>query len=43
MTRDPGFWIWTEALELLRDAERLRANPLGIYVTAINWSKELTQ
>jgi type IV secretion system protein VirB5 len=26
-----------------RDAEKLRANPLGIYVTAINWSKELTQ
>lgn len=26
-----------------RDAERLRANPLGIYVSAINWSKELAQ
>jgi P-type conjugative transfer protein TrbG len=25
-----------------RDAERLRANPLGIYVNAINWSKELS-
>ncbi len=24
MTRDPGFWIWTEALELLRNAERLQ-------------------
>ena len=26
-----------------RDAERLRENPLGIYVNAINWSKELGQ
>jgi len=25
------------------DADRLRRNPLGIYVTAINWSKELGQ
>jgi HSP20 family protein len=24
MTRDPGFWIWTEALDLLRNAERLQ-------------------
>lgn len=24
-----------------RDPERLRKNPLGIYITAINWSKEL--
>jgi type IV secretion system protein VirB5 len=26
-----------------RDPEKLRANPLGIYVNAINWSKELGQ
>ncbi|SMH43272.1 conjugal transfer protein TrbF [Azospirillum agricola] len=26
-----------------RDADRLRRNPLGIYVSAINWSKELGQ
>ncbi|AKM11057.1 conjugal transfer protein TrbF [Croceicoccus naphthovorans] len=26
-----------------RDPERLRKNPLGIYVNAINWSKELGQ
>ena len=25
------------------DADRLRRNPLGVYVTAINWSKELGQ
>jgi type IV secretion system protein VirB5 len=25
------------------DADHLRKNPLGIYVTAINWSKELGQ
>jgi type IV secretion system protein VirB5 len=24
-----------------RDVERLRKNPLGIYVNAINWSKEI--
>lgn len=24
-----------------RDADRLKANPLGVFVTAINWSKEL--
>lgn len=36
---------WTAILTLVvkppRDAEHLRANPLGIYVTAIHWSKEL--
>ncbi len=26
-----------------RTAEKLRANPLGIYVNAINWSRELGQ
>ncbi|MFX9200763.1 VirB8/TrbF family protein, partial [Acinetobacter baumannii] len=25
------------------NADRLRANPLGIYVNAINWSRELGQ
>lgn len=30
-------------LSLPRDADHLRKNPLGIYVTAINWSKELGQ
>jgi len=35
--------ILTIALAPPRDVERLRANPLGIYVNAINWSKELEQ
>lgn len=38
---------WTAILTIViqppRDAERLRANPLGIYVNAINWSRELGQ
>jgi len=34
--------ILTIAIEPPRDAERLRANPLGIYVHAIHWSKELS-
>lgn len=38
---------WTAILTIVlatpRSAEKLRANPLGIYVTAINWSKELGQ
>ncbi|MDU6728312.1 MAG: conjugal transfer protein TrbF, partial [Bradyrhizobium sp.] len=25
------------------DADRLRKNPLGVYVDAISWSKELSQ
>ena len=36
---------WTAILSVVietpRDAERLRKNPLGVYVHAINWSKEL--
>ena len=36
---------WTAILTIVvtppRNADRLRKNPLGIYVTAINWSKEL--
>jgi type IV secretion system protein VirB5 len=36
---------WSAILSVLvqtpHDADRLRKNPLGIYVTAINWSKEL--
>ena len=38
---------WTAILSIViqppRDAERLRANPLGIYVNAINWSREMSQ
>ncbi|MBB3871228.1 conjugal transfer protein TrbF [Brevundimonas mediterranea] len=38
---------WTAILTVViqppRDAERLRRNPLGIYINAINWSKELGQ
>ncbi len=37
---------WTAILSITiqpsRDADRLRRNPLGIYVTAFSWSKELT-
>ena len=35
--------ILTIAIETPHDAERLRKNPLGVYVNAINWSKELGQ
>ena len=35
--------ILTIAIQPPTDADRLRKNPLGIYVTAINWSKELGQ
>jgi len=38
---------WTAILTIViqppRDAEKLRANPLGIYVNAINWSREMSQ
>jgi type IV secretion system protein VirB5 len=38
---------WTAILTVVvqppRNAEKLRANPLGIYVNAINWSRELGQ
>ncbi|MEI9413131.1 conjugal transfer protein TrbF [Mesorhizobium salmacidum] len=37
---------WTAILTIViqqpRNAERLKANPLGVYVNAINWSKELS-
>lgn len=33
--------ILTIAVQSPRDAERLRKNPLGIFVDAINWSREL--
>lgn len=33
--------ILTVVIEQPRTAERLRANPLGVYINAINWSKEL--
>src|SRR5580700_1349577 len=32
--------ILTVVIETPRDADRLRKNPLGVYVNAINWSKE---
>jgi type IV secretory pathway TrbF-like protein len=35
--------ILTVVIETPRDLDRLRKNPLGIYVHAINWSKELGQ
>jgi type IV secretion system protein TrbF len=35
--------ILTIAIDPPTDAEKLRKNPLGIYVSAINWSKELGQ
>ena len=35
--------ILTIVIETPRDVDRLRKNPLGIYVNAINWSKELGQ
>ncbi|MER9585361.1 conjugal transfer protein TrbF [Mesorhizobium sp. M0276] len=38
---------WTAILTVViqppRDAERLRKNPLGVFVNALNWSKELGQ
>lgn len=38
---------WTAILTIViqppRDAERLRSNPLGIYVNAISWSREMGQ
>jgi type IV secretory pathway TrbF-like protein len=37
---------WTAILTIViqppRDADRLKANPLGVYVNAINWSKDLS-
>ncbi|CAH0177412.1 conjugal transfer protein TrbF [Roseomonas sp. CECT 9278] len=35
--------ILTIVVQPARDAERLRKNPLGIFVHAINWSRELGQ
>jgi type IV secretion system protein VirB5 len=38
---------WTAIVSIVietpRDADRLRKNPLGVFVNAINWSKELGQ
>jgi len=38
---------WTAILSIIvrqpNDADQLRKNPLGVYVDAINWSKELAQ
>ncbi|MBB3810089.1 conjugal transfer protein TrbF [Pseudochelatococcus contaminans] len=35
--------IFTTVIQPPRTTERLRANPLGIYVNAINWSREMSQ
>ncbi len=35
--------ILTIVIQMPRDAERLRANPLGIYINAISWSREMSQ
>ena len=35
--------ILTVAIQPPTDADRLRKNPLGVFVSAINWSKELGQ
>ncbi len=35
--------ILTVVLQPPRDAERLKVNPLGIYVNAVNWSREMSQ
>ncbi|MGR3441808.1 conjugal transfer protein TrbF [Salipiger abyssi] len=35
--------ILTVVIQIPRSAERLRANPLGIYVNAISWSREMSQ
>lgn len=35
--------ILTIAIQPPRDTERLRANPLGIYINAISWSREMSQ
>ena len=35
--------ILTVVIQTPRSPERLRANPLGIYVNAINWSREMSQ
>ena len=38
---------WTAILTIViqapRDAERLKVNPLGIYVNALSWSREMSQ
>ena len=35
--------ILTVVIQTPHDADRLRKNPLGVYVNAINWSKEVGQ
>lgn len=35
--------ILTIVIQIPRDTERLKANPLGIYVNAISWSREMSQ
>ena len=43
MTTERWSAIATIVVDPPKDPERLRKNPLGIYVNAINWSKELDQ
>ena len=38
---EPNFRLLTIVLDTPHDADRLRKNPLGVFVHAINWSKEL--
>lgn len=42
-TRERWTAILTIVIQPPRDADRLKANPLGIYVNAISWSKEMAQ
>jgi len=35
--------ILTTVIQPPRNAERIKVNPLGIYVNAINWSREMSQ
>ena len=39
----PRSAILSVVLQTPHDADKLRKNPLGVYVNAINWSKELGQ
>src|SRR5947208_1301501 len=40
-TITPWIAILTIVLQTPTDADRLKKNPLGVYVHALNWSKEL--
>jgi len=43
ITRRPAPLTLTIVVQIPRNADRLRSNPLGIYVNAISWSRELRQ